>query len=239
MSRVGLIAKKVGCSAIFNADGERMAVTLLHVGSCQVVAHKTKERDGYIAVQIGAFDANPNRISKQLKGHFSKANVAPKKKVVEFRVNENALIEVGVTLGVDHFVEGQYIDITGINIGKGFAGVMKRHNFRGLEASHGVSVSHRSHGSTGQRQDPGKVFKGKKMAGHMGDHTVTIQSVKILAVDTANGLIAVYGSVPGATNSYVVIKDAIKKALPANAPFPFLKAESNAAPVDATTEVLG
>lgn len=238
MSRVGLIAKKVGTSAIFNAEGDRLAVTLLYVDSCQVISHKTLERDGYIAVQVGAFDANPNRVTKQLKGHFAKAGVAPKKKMVEFRVTENALVQVGTILNVSHFVEGQYLDITATSIGKGFAGVMKRHNFRGLEASHGVSVSHRSHGSTGQRQDPGRVFKGKKMAGHMGDRTVTMQSIKIVAVDTENKLIAVYGSVPGADNSYVVIRDAIKKALPANAPFPALKVTEEVKE-ESTTESIG
>lgn len=236
--RVGVVAKKVGMSALFDQNGDRLAVTLLQIDSCCVVGHKTLERDGYLAVQVGAFDANPNRVTKQLKGHFAKASVAPKKVLKEFRVEENALLAVGTELTVNHYVVGQYVDITGTNIGKGFAGVMKRHNFRGLEASHGVSVSHRSHGSTGQRQDPGRVFKGKKMAGHLGDKQVTVQALKIVAIDPENNLIAVYGSVPGAVNSHVVINDAIKKALPSNAPFPAYVASAVESD-NSTTEQVG
>lgn len=234
--RVGVIAKKVGVSAIFDQKGDRVVVTLLLVDNCQVVAQKTQDKNGYVALQVGAFDAKPNRVSKPLKGIFAKANVAPKKISAEFRVVEDALVDVGTTIEVDHYVVDQFIDITGTSIGKGFAGAMKRHNFLGLEATHGVSVSHRSHGSTGQRQDPGKVFKGKKMAGHLGMEKVTIQNIKIAAIDKERKLIAVHGSVPGAVNSYVIIKDAVKRVLHSNAPYPVMKAKSDAVIVETTTE---
>ncbi len=235
--RVGVIAKKIGMSAIFDPKGDRIAVTLLLIDNCQVVAQKTMEKNGYVAVQIGAFDAKKNRVSKSMKGHFAKADVSPKQKVVEFRVIEDALVPVGAFIHVDHYVEGQFVDITATSIGKGFAGVMKRHNFRGLEATHGVSVSHRSHGSTGQRQDPGKVFKGKKMAGHMGAQKVTLQNIKIVAIDKEKKLLAVHGSVPGSVNSYVVINDAVKRALPSNAPYPAVIASDVIAEI-LTTEVI-
>jgi large subunit ribosomal protein L3 len=219
--RIGLITEKLGMTAIYNEDGTRVPVTLLKLNACQVVGVKTIETDGYNAVQLGVGVAKLKRVSKAMKGHFAKAKVEPKKKIVEFRVDsKDAMPETGVTIVASHFVPGQYVDATGTTVGKGFAGVMKRHNFKGLEASHGVSVSHRSHGSTGQRQDPGKVFKGKKMAGHMGDIKVTIQNLEILRCDTEKGLIVVKGAVPGHKGSYVILRDAVKRALPEEAPFP-------------------
>ena len=199
--RTGLIAKKLGMSRIFEADGTHVPVTVLKVDDLAVVAVKTKEKDGYTAVQLGTGEVKAKNVTKPLKGHFAKANVAPKKKLAEFRVSEDCLLSVGNELSADHFVAGQYVDVCGTSIGKGFAGVMKRHNFAGLEASHGVSISHRSHGSTGQRQDPGKVFKGKKMAGHMGDERVTVQNLKVVAVDALKGLLMIKGAIPGSENS--------------------------------------
>ncbi len=218
--RTGLIAKKLGMSRIFEVDGSHTPVTILSVEDLKVVAVKTLDKDGYSAVQLGTGAAKPNRVSKALKGHFAKANVEPKKKLAEFRVSEDCLLSVGDELSVEHFVKGQYVDVCGTSIGKGFAGVMKRHNFAGLEASHGVSISHRSHGSTGQRQDPGKVFKGKKMAGHMGNERVTVQNLKIADIDVANGLIMVKGGVPGCDNSWVYITDAVKKVANVTLPTP-------------------
>jgi large subunit ribosomal protein L3 len=226
--RVGLVTEKLGMTSVYNAEGNRVPVTLLKINSCQVVGVKTVETDGYNAVQIGIGVAKAKRVSKAVKGHFAKAKVEPKKKVVEFRINDKtAMLEAGAVITAAHFVAGQYVDATGTTIGKGFAGAMKRHNFRGLEASHGVSVSHRSHGSTGQRQDPGKVFKGKKMAGHMGDIRVTIQNLEIVASDAEKGLIVVKGAIPGHKGSYVIIRDAVKRALPENAPYPAAIASAN------------
>ena len=199
--RTGLIAKKLGMSRIFGADGSHTPVTVLAVDNLQVVDVKTQERDGYTAVQLGTGAIKAKNVSKPLKGHFAKANVEPKKKLAEFRVSEDCLLPVGSELSVEHFVVGQYVDVCSTSKGKGFAGVMKRHNFAGLEASHGVSISHRAHGSTGQRQDPGKVFKGKKMAGHMGDERVTVQNLKVAAIDANRGLIMVKGAVPGGENA--------------------------------------
>jgi large subunit ribosomal protein L3 len=218
--RTGVVAKKIGMSRYYTAAGVDVPVTLLHVDGCQVVSIKTKAANGYDAVQVGSGDAKVKNVSKSMRGHFAKANVAPRAKVVEFRVDEKALLTPGQEISVNHYVAGQYIDVAGTTIGRGFAGVMKRHNFGGLEASHGVSVSHRAHGSTGQRQDPGKVFKGKKMAGHMGDVRVTAQNLEIVAIDEENSLLVVSGAVPGSKGSYVLVYDAIKRALPANAPFP-------------------
>jgi len=218
--RSGLIAKKMGMTRVFNESGDHLPVTVLRVDNCQVVAVRNDETDGYNALQLGAGSAKVRRVSKPMRGHFAKANVEPKRKLVEFRVSADALIDVGAELVPSHFSEGQYVDVTGTSIGKGFAGAMKRHNFSGLRASHGVSVSHRAHGSTGQCQDPGKVFKGKKMAGHLGDKRVTIQSQKIVSTDDERGLILIYGSVPGAKNGWVTIKDAVKKAMPDDLPFP-------------------
>jgi len=218
--RTGLIAKKLGMSRIFEADGTHVPVTVLKVDGLTVVAVKTNEKDGYTAVQLGTGAVKAKNVTKPLKGHFAKANVEPKKKLAEFRVSEDCLLSVGNELSADHFVAGQYVDVCGTSIGKGFAGVMKRHNFAGLEASHGVSISHRAHGSTGQRQDPGKVFKGKKMAGHMGDERVTVQNLKVVAVDSERGLVMVKGGVPGSENSWVRITDALKKTSTVELPMP-------------------
>ncbi len=218
--RTGLIAEKLGMSRLLTEKGEHIPITLLKVDNCQVVSTKTAEKDGYTAVQVGVGTAKVKRLSKALRGHFAKAKVEPKKKVVEFRVSQDALLNVGDTLSVEHFLNGQYVDVTGTSIGKGFAGVMKRHNFGGLRASHGVSISHRSHGSTGQRQDPGKVFKGKKMAGHMGDERVTVQNLKVILTDPERSLIGVLGAVPGNPGGFVLIRDAVKKKAPQNLPYP-------------------
>ena len=218
--RTGVLAKKVGMSRYYTDLGRAIPVTLLQLDGCQVVSIKTKETDGYNAVQVGAGKAKVKNVSKSLRGHFGKAKVEPKSKVVEFRVAANALLKPGQELTVNHFVAGQYIDVAGTSKGKGFAGVMKRHNFAGLEATHGVSISHRSHGSTGQRQDPGKVFKGKKMAGHMGDVRQTVQNIEIMDIDEENNLIVVCGGVPGRKGAYVELSDAMKRAVPAEAPFP-------------------
>ncbi|MEQ1887436.1 MAG: 50S ribosomal protein L3, partial [Bryobacteraceae bacterium] len=218
--RTGLLAQKLGITRIFSEDGEHTPVTVLKVDSCKVVAQKTKEKDGYTAVQLSIGKAKVKNVSKALRGHYAKAKVEPGRKLIEFRVPENGLIAVGEEIIASHFVPGQYVDVTGKSKGKGFAGAMKRWNFAGLEASHGVSVSHRSHGSTGQRQDPGKVFKGKKMAGHLGDKRITVQNLRVVSVDADKGLIFVRGAVPGAENSYVEIKDAEKRGAPKDIPFP-------------------
>ncbi len=218
--RTGLIAEKLGMSRILTEKGEHIPITLLKVDNCQVIATKTAEKDGYTAVQLGVGMAKVKRVSKAMRGHFALAKVEPKKKLVEFRVSQDALLNIGDQLSVEHFIHGQYVDVTGTSIGKGFAGAMKRHNFGGLRASHGVSVSHRSHGSTGQRQDPGKVFKGKKMAGHLGDERVTIQNLEIVLTDPERGLIGIRGAVPGSPGSYVLIRDAVKKKAPVDLPYP-------------------
>ena len=218
--RTGLIAKKLGMSRIFEADGTHVPVTVLSVAGLKVIAVKTTEKDGHTAVQLGTGAVKAKNVSKPLKGHFAKANTEPKKKLGEFRVSEDCLLSVGNELSVEHFVVGQYVDVCSTSIGKGFAGVMKRHNFAGLEATHGVSVSHRSHGSTGQRQDPGKVFKGKKMAGHMGAERVTVQNLKVVAVDADKGLLMVKGAVPGSENSWIRVTDAIKKTANVQLPMP-------------------
>lgn len=218
--RTGLIAKKIGMTNVYTDAGVEMPVTVLVIENCQVVSTKTREKHGYTAVQLGAGQAKVKNVSKAMRGHYAKARVEPKRKLAEFRVAENALLEPGTELVASHFVPGQYVDITGNATGKGFAGVMKRWNFAGLEATHGVSVSHRSHGSTGQRQDPGRVFKGKKMAGHMGTNRVTTQNIQVIRVDEEQGFIMVKGSVPGADNGFVLVKDAVKKGAHADAPFP-------------------
>jgi large subunit ribosomal protein L3 len=218
--RTGLIAKKLGMSRIFEADGTHVPVTVLSVEGLQVVNVKTIEKDGYNAVQLGTGAVKAKNVKKPQKGYFAKANVAPKKKLGEFRVSEDCLLNVGAELSVEHFVPGQYVDVCATSNGKGFAGVMKRHNFAGLEASHGVSISHRAHGSTGQRQDPGKVFKGKKMAGHMGAERVTVQNLKVVAVDASKGLIMVKGGVPGSENTWVRVTDAVKKPATVTLPMP-------------------
>jgi len=228
--RSGLIAQKVGMTRIFTEDGTHVPVTVLKVDTCQVVSTRSVEKDGYIAVQLGAGTAKVKNVGQPMRGHFAKAKVEPKKQVVEFRVSPENVLEPGAELSAAHFIPGQFVDITGTTIGKGFAGVMKRHNFRGLEATHGVSVSHRSHGSTGQRQDPGKVFKGKKMAGHMGSVQVTTQNLKVVSTDAERGLILIKGSVPGSEGGWVLISDAVKRKLPEGVPFPAgLKAAAAAA----------
>lgn len=217
--RSGLIAQKLGMTRIFAEDGSHVPVTVLSLENCQVVAQRTVERDGYVALQLGAGQAKAKNTSKAERGHFAAAKVEPKRHVVEFRVDAENLIEVGATLKADHFAEGQLVDVTGTSIGKGFAGVMKRWNFGGLRASHGVSVSHRSHGSTGFI-GPTRVFKNKKMAGHMGDRRVTTQNVKVIKTDVERGLILVQGSVPGAKGAWILVKDAVKKPAPVNAALP-------------------
>lgn len=218
--RTGLIAQKLGMSRLFTEEGEHVPVTVLKVDNCQVVGVRTAERDGYTAVQLGVGKAKVKNVTKPMRGHFAKAKVEPKRKLVEFRVPAEALLDVGAEIGADHFVAGQLVDVTGTSIGKGFAGGMKRHNFGGLRATHGVSISHRSHGSTGNRQDPGKVFKGKKMAGHMGDRRVTTLNLKVVATDAERGLIMVRGAVPGAEGGYVLVRDAAKRPAPEGVPFP-------------------
>jgi large subunit ribosomal protein L3 len=230
--RTGLIAKKLGMTTTYSQEGAQVPVTVLVVENCQVVAKMTKEKNGYDAVQLGVGNAKVKNVSKSLRGHYAKAKVEPKRKLAEFRVAENALLEPGSELVASHFVPGQYVDATGTTMGKGFAGVMKRWNFAGLEATHGVSVSHRSHGSTGQRQDPGRVFKGKKMAGHMGARQRTTQNLEIVSIDDAQGLIMVKGAIPGVENSYVLLKDSVKKGSHPKAPYP-AGLKQSAAPADA------
>jgi large subunit ribosomal protein L3 len=218
--RSGLIAQKLGMTRIFAEDGSHVPVTVLSLQNCQVVGQRTVDKDGYVALQLGAGQAKPKNVSKAERGHFAVAKVEPKRHVAEFRVDADNLIEVGATLKADHFVEGQLVDVTGTSIGKGFAGGMKRWNFGGLRASHGVSVSHRSIGSTGGRQDPGKTFKNKKMPGHMGDRRITTQNVKVVRTDVERGLIMIQGSVPGSKGAWIMVKDAVKKPAPTNAAFP-------------------
>ena len=218
--RSGVIAQKVGMTRLFTDAGEHIPVTVLKLDGCQVVAHKTQDKNGYTALQLGAGTAKANRVSRAERQRFAVAQVVPKRKIAEFRVSPDNMIEVGAEITADHFVQGQLVDVTGTSIGKGFQGPMKRHNFSGLRASHGVSISHRSHGSTGQRQDPGKVFKGKKMAGHMGDERVTTQNVLVAKVDVEKGLVFIRGSVPGAKGGWVFVRDAVKEAIPDKAPKP-------------------
>jgi large subunit ribosomal protein L3 len=218
--RTGLIAKKLGMTRFFDAAGQHVPVTVLSLDGCQVVAQRTKDKDGYVALQLGAGVAKAKNTPKPERERFAKAQVEPKAILAEFRVSEDALIEVGAEFTADHFVEGQRVDIQGVTIGKGFAGAMKRWNFGGLRATHGVSVSHRSHGSTGNRQDPGRTFPGKKMAGHYGVETVTTLNLEIARIDAERGLVFIRGAVPGAEGSYVKIRDAVKKAAPAGLKFP-------------------
>ena len=220
MLRTGLIAKKVGMTRLFMEDGKQIPVTVLSLENLQVVAQRTTEKDGYVAVQLGAGAAKAKRTSQAMRGHFAAAKVEPKRKVAEFRVAEENMINVGETITANHYFEGQFVDVSGVSVGKGFAGAMKRHNFGGLRATHGVSVSHRSHGSTGQCQDPGKVFKGKKMAGHMGAARVTTQNLQVVRTDAGRGLIMVKGAVPGSKGGWVTLKDAVKKPTPENVIYP-------------------
>ena len=234
--RTGVIAKKMGMTRLFKDDGRHVPVTVLQLEDVQVVARRELDRDGYVAVQLGAGTAKAKNVAKPQRGHFGKAEVTPKARVVEFRVGEDALLDVGATISADHYVAGQLVDVSGRTQGKGFAGAMKRWGFGGLRATHGVSVSHRSHGSTGQRQDPGKVFKNKKMAGHMGDRNRTQQNLEVVSTDVERGLIFIKGSVPGHKGSWLTVKDAVKVARHADAPYPagLKTANSNEAPVAAT-----
>lgn len=218
--RSGVIAQKVGMTRVYNDAGEHVPVTVLRLDGCQVVAHRTEDKNGYTAVQLGAGRSKVKNTSKALRGQFAAASVEPKAKLVEFRVSADNLIDVGAELSATHFIAGQLVDVTGTTIGKGFAGAIKRHNFGGLRATHGVSVSHRSHGSTGSNQDPGRVWKGKRMAGHMGQTRVTTQNLEVVSTDEDRGLILVKGAVPGSKGSWIVVRDAIKSGIPADAPRP-------------------
>src|SRR6202161_3644361 len=218
--RSGVLAQKIGMTRLFTEAGEHVPVTVLRLGNCQVVGHRTKEKNGSVALQLGAGTRKVQRTSKADRGNFAVAKVEPKRKLAEFRVDENALIPVGAEITADHFVVGQFVDVTGTSMGKGFAGPMKRWNFGGLRATHGVSISHRSHGSTGGRQDPGKTFKNKKMAGHMGVDRVTTLNLRVVQLDVDRGLILVEGAVPGTRGGFIYVRDAVKKALPKDAPQP-------------------
>ena len=218
--RSGVIAQKLGMTRVYNDAGEHVPVTVLRMENCQVVAQLTKEKNGYSAVQLGVGLAKVKNTTKALRGHFAAASVEPKTKLAEFRVSDDNMLDVGAEITVDHYVPGQKVDVTGTSTGKGFQGVIKRHHFGGGRATHGNSVSHRTHGSTGQRQDPGKVFKGKKMAGHMGNTRVTTQNVEVVSTDADRGLILIRGAVPGTKGAWILVRDAVKEALPANAPKP-------------------
>ena len=219
-TRTGLIARKLGMTRLFNDDGSTTPVTVLHLDAVRVIAQRTIETDGYTALQLGIGKAKPKNVSKANRGHFAKAGVEAPLKLTEFRVDAEALIAPGTVLSGAHFVTGQKVDVTGTSKGKGFAGAMKRWNFAGLEASHGVSISHRSHGSTGNRQDPGKTFKNKKMAGHLGVERITTQNLVIAGHDAERGLLLIKGAIPGSAGGYVLVRDAVKRARPADAPFP-------------------
>ncbi len=242
--RTGLIATKLGMTRRFRDDGTSIPVTVLKIDNCQVVSVQTEERNGYVSLQLGSGTAKVKNVSKPVRGHYAKAKVEPKKKLVEFRVSPDAVVEVGSEIMASHFVVGQYVDVAGTSQGKGFAGAMKRHNFGGMRASHGVSISHRAHGSTGQCQDPGKVFKGKRMAGHMGADRQTAQNLEVMMVDEDAGLLFVKGAVPGAKKGWVMIKDSVKKAAPEGLPYPAairsVKVEAEKAPVEteAKTDVV-
>ena len=235
--RSGVIAQKVGMTRVYNDAGEHVPVTVLKIENLQVVAQRTDEKHGYTAVQLGAGLAKVKNVSKPMRGVFAQASVEPKAKVAEFRVSEDNLLDVGAEITADHFVAGQKVDVTGTSIGKGFQGVIKRHNFGGGRATHGNSVSHRSHGSTGQRQDPGKVFKGKKMAGHMGQVRVTTQNLEVVRTDAEKGLLLIRGAVPGSKGGWVEIRDAVKADLPKDAPMPAALRAAAAASTRATSEV--
>ena len=230
--RSGVITQKLGMTRVFSDDGRHIPVTVLKMDNYQVVAQRTEDKHGYTALQLGSGLAKVKRVSRAQRGHFAVAKVEPKRKLAEFRVSADNLIDVGAEITADHFVAGQFVDAVGTSIGKGFAGAMKRHNFGGLRASHGVSISHRSHGSTGQCQDPGKVFKGKKMAGHMGAERVTTQNLQIVGTDVDRGLILVKGAVPGSKGGWVFLRDAVKRKLHEDAPVPGAF-RTNAAPTAA------
>jgi large subunit ribosomal protein L3 len=233
--RSGVLAQKIGMTRLFTDAGEHVPVTVLRLGNCQVLGHRTKEKNGYVALQLGAGARKVQRTTKADRGHFAVAKVEPKRKVAEFRVDADALIPGGAEITADHFVVGQYVDVTGTSTGKGWAGAMKRWNFGGLRASHGVSISHRSIGGTGGRQDPGKVFKNKKMSGHLGVERVTTLNLKVVQTDVARGLILVEGAVPGVKGGWITVRDAVKKKLPAGVPKPgkFKLAETAGAAVPA------
>ena len=234
--RSGVIAQKVGMTRVYNDAGEHVPVTVLRLQNCQVVAQRTEEKNGYTAVQLGVGLAKAKNTTKPMRGHFAAAKVEPKAKLAEFRVSTDNMLDVGAEITAEHFIAGQKVDVTGTSVGKGFAGAMKRHNFAGLRATHGVSVSHRSHGSTGQCQDPGKVFKGKKMAGHMGNERVTVQNLQIVKTDTDRGLIMVKGAVPGAKGGWVMLRDAVKKPQAENAILPAALRSAAAAAAKAAAE---
>ena len=236
--RTGLIAQKLGMTRVLRDDGTHVPVTLLHVNKCQVVAQRTAERDGYTALQLGVGSAKVKNVSQPMRGHFAKAEVEPKRRLAEFRVSDDALVDVGAELSVEHFLPGQKVDVAGTSIGKGFAGAMKRWGFKGLGASHGVSISHRAHGSTGQCQDPGKVFKGKKMAGQMGASRITTLNLEVIETDAERGLLAIKGAVPGSKQGYVLIRDAVKSAALEGLPYPaaIVSADQDEAPAEAEAE---
>jgi large subunit ribosomal protein L3 len=240
--RTGLIAQKLGMTRVFTDEGNHVPVTVLRVDNCQVVAQRTQDKDGYTALQLGVGKAKVKNVTKPQRGHFAAAKVEPKAKLAEFRVSEDALVPVGSEITAAHFVAGQYVDVTGTSIGKGYAGGMKRHNFGGLRATHGVSISHRSLGSTGQRQSPGKTFKNKKMAGHLGAERVTTQSLQVVSSDAERGLLLIRGSVPGSENGWVLVNDAKKRKAPDGLPFPAAlrgeggEAETPAAPAEESAE---
>src|SRR5450830_1113598 len=238
--RTGVVAQKIGMTRVFSETGEHVPVTVLQLLQCQVIAHRTKDKNGYVALQLGSGPRRTNNMNKADRGYFAKAKVEPRRKLAEFRVTEDALIPVGAEITADHFVAGQFVDVCGISIAKGFAGGMKRWNFGGLRASHGVSVSHRSIGSTGGRQDPGKTFKNKKMPGHMGVDRVTTLNLKIVRTDVERGLLLIEGAVPGAKGGWITVRDAVKKKLPKEAPQPgkfrvseTVEAKSDAKPAQA------
>jgi large subunit ribosomal protein L3 len=218
--RTGILAQKLGMTRIFTGDGNHVPVTVLRIDNCQVVAVRTVEKDGYCALQLGVGKAKVKNVTQPMRGHFAAAKLEPKARLAEFRVSEDAVLEIGAEITAAHFVAGQHVDVVGTSIGKGFAGAMKRHNFSGLRASHGVSVSHRSPGSTGQRQDPGKTFKNKKMAGHLGAERVTVQSLEVVAADAERGVLMVKGAVPGSKGGLVRVSDAVKRKMPDGLPFP-------------------
>ena len=234
--RTGLIAQKLGMTRLFSDEGNHVAVTVLRVDNCQVVAQRTQDRDGYTALQLGIGAAKVKNVTQPQRGHFAKAKVEPKAKLAEFRVSDDALVPVGTEITAGHFLPGQYVDVTGTSIGKGFAGGMKRHHFSGLRASHGVSVSHRSLGSTGQRQDPGKTFKNKEMAGQLGNKRVTTKSLEVVAADAERGLLMIKGAVPGSERGYVLVKDAVKRKMPDGLPFPAALRGDGSAPEAASEE---
>src|SRR5438045_3801919 len=235
--RTGLIAQKLGMTRVFTDEGNHVAVTVLKVDHCQVVAQRTQDKDGYTALQLGVGAAKVKNVTKPQRGHFAKAKVEPKARVAEFRVSDDALVDVGAEITAAHFLPGQYVDVTGTSIGKGFAGGMKRHNFHGLRATHGVSVSHRSLGSTGQRQDPGKTFKNKKMAGHLGVERVTTQNLRVVSADAERGALMIMGAVPGSEGGWVLIKEAAKRKAPEGLPYPAaLRGDGPEAPAPGAAE---